>query len=118
MECTEVAPVGRPQCKIYPATLEELTIIVAAMPERLRFAVLLGAWCALRYGEVSDLQARSAYSGARAQSPSRGRRASSGGALNRGREWMRSALVADISEAIYSCMWRCLRLECQMERRP
>lgn len=31
------------------ATLDELATITTAMPERLRLAVLLGAWCALRY---------------------------------------------------------------------
>lgn len=38
------------------ATIEELLSIVQAMPERLRLAVLLGAWCALRYGEIAELR--------------------------------------------------------------
>lgn len=38
------------------ASVEELRIIVEAMPERLRLAVLLGSWCALRYGEVAELR--------------------------------------------------------------
>lgn len=42
--------------KIRPATLEELEIIVAAMPERLRLMVLLAAWCALRFGELAELR--------------------------------------------------------------
>lgn len=42
--------------KMVPATLEELQAITAAMPERLRLAVLLGSWCALRYGEVAELR--------------------------------------------------------------
>lgn len=38
------------------ATLEELATMAAAMPERLRLAVLLGAWCQLRYGEIAELR--------------------------------------------------------------
>lgn len=38
------------------ATLDELAAIVGALPPRLRLAVLLGAWCALRYGEVVELR--------------------------------------------------------------
>lgn len=38
------------------ATLDELATITTAMPERLRLAVLLGAWCALRYGEIAELR--------------------------------------------------------------
>lgn len=38
------------------ATLDELTAIVKAMPERLRLSVLLAAWCSLRYGEVAELR--------------------------------------------------------------
>jgi integrase len=30
--------------------------IVGALPPRLRLAVLRGAWCALRYGEVAELR--------------------------------------------------------------
>lgn len=41
---------------IEPATLEQLSTIVAAMPERLRAAVLLASWCALRYGEIAELR--------------------------------------------------------------
>jgi integrase len=39
-----------------PATLAELETIVAAMPEHLRLLVLLSAWCALRFGEVTELR--------------------------------------------------------------
>jgi integrase len=39
-----------------PATLEELTIIAELMPERLRLAVLIAAWCGLRYGELAELR--------------------------------------------------------------
>ena len=46
----------RPAKRMEPATLAELEAITAAMPERLRLAVLLGSWCALRYGEVAELR--------------------------------------------------------------
>ena len=42
--------------QIHPATLDELAVITAAMPDELRLAVQLGAWCALRYGEVFELR--------------------------------------------------------------
>ena len=42
--------------RMEPATLAELETITAAMPERLQLAVLLGSWCALRYGEVAELR--------------------------------------------------------------
>jgi integrase len=42
--------------KSRPATLEELTIIVEQMPERLRLSVLIAAWCGLRYGEITELR--------------------------------------------------------------
>ena len=42
--------------QIHPATLEELATITAAMADELRLAVQLGAWCALRYGEVFELR--------------------------------------------------------------
>lgn len=44
--------------KVRTATLDELASIVANMPARLRLAVLLGAWCALRYGEIAELRRR------------------------------------------------------------
>ncbi len=47
---------AKPRRKVEPATLEELDVIVQTMPEPLRLAVLLGAWCALRYGEVFELR--------------------------------------------------------------
>jgi integrase len=43
---------------IKPATLPELEVLTTAMPERLRLAVLLGAWCQLRFGEVTELRRR------------------------------------------------------------
>jgi len=42
--------------RMKPATVAELDVITAAMPERLQLAVLLGSWCALRYGEVAELR--------------------------------------------------------------
>lgn len=44
--------------RIRPAELDELAAIAANMPDRLRLAVLLGAWCALRYGEIAELRRR------------------------------------------------------------
>jgi integrase len=37
-------------------TLDDLATIVNAMDERYRLLVLLGAWCALRYGELAELR--------------------------------------------------------------
>ena len=42
--------------RIEPATLAELAALTAAMPDRLQLAVLLGAWCAMRYGEIAELR--------------------------------------------------------------
>lgn len=39
-----------------PATPEELATITKAMPERYRAMVSLAAWCALRYGELTELR--------------------------------------------------------------
>lgn len=39
-----------------PATLTELEVITAEMPERLQLMVLLAAWCALRFGELTELR--------------------------------------------------------------
>jgi integrase len=39
-----------------PATLAELEVIAAAMPDRLRLMVLLAAWCGLRFGELAELR--------------------------------------------------------------
>lgn len=44
------------QVKIKPATLDELETIVTAMPEQYRLMVLLTAWCAMRFGEVTELR--------------------------------------------------------------
>lgn len=52
------AGVARRKHGIEPATLDELAIMVAAMPERLRLMALLATWCALRYGELAELRRR------------------------------------------------------------
>jgi integrase len=45
-------PVVRPK----PASLAQLAIIVAEMPDDLRAMVLLASWCALRFGELVELR--------------------------------------------------------------
>lgn len=42
--------------KIRPASLDELETLTAAMPEHQRLMVLLAAWCALRFGELTELR--------------------------------------------------------------
>jgi integrase len=42
--------------KIRPASIEELGVLTAAMPERLRLMVTLASWCALRFGEAIELR--------------------------------------------------------------
>ena len=42
--------------KTQPATLDELACIVEHTPERYQLLVLLGAWCALRFGELTELR--------------------------------------------------------------
>lgn len=42
--------------KSEPATLAELEIIVAAMPARYKAMTLLAAWCAMRFGELTELR--------------------------------------------------------------
>ena len=41
---------------IRPASLPELRTIADAMPDRWRLAILLAAWCGLRFGEVAELR--------------------------------------------------------------
>ena len=43
---------------VRPASVDELSAIVEAMPEQYRALVLLGAWCALRSGELLELRRR------------------------------------------------------------
>jgi integrase len=42
--------------KIRPASVEELAILTAEMPERLQLMVTLASWCALRFGETIELK--------------------------------------------------------------
>lgn len=44
--------------KIKPATLPELAAIGAALPQRYRALLMLSAWCALRFGEATELRRR------------------------------------------------------------
>lgn len=39
-----------------PASLDELTTLVAALPEQYRLMTLLASWCALRFGELIELR--------------------------------------------------------------
>lgn len=48
----------RPRTRLQPATLPELAAIMDAMPERYRAMVLLAAWCAPRFGELTELRRR------------------------------------------------------------
>ena len=41
--------------KIHPATIPELVTLTAAMPDRLALMVPLASWCALRFGEITEL---------------------------------------------------------------
>jgi integrase len=43
---------------IRPATLPELGVITEAMPDQYRAAVLIAAWCGLRFGEIAELRRR------------------------------------------------------------
>jgi integrase len=47
---------ARRASKSEPASLEELAVIVDAMPERYRLMVLLATWCGLRFAELTDLR--------------------------------------------------------------
>jgi integrase len=42
--------------KIRPATLPELEKLTAAMPEPYQAMILLASWCALRFGELTELR--------------------------------------------------------------
>jgi integrase len=42
--------------KIRPASVEELAVLTAAMPERLQLMVMLASWCALRFGETVEMR--------------------------------------------------------------
>lgn len=47
-------PTGRSGMR--PATVEEIGQIAAGMPERYRLMVHLAAWCAIRFGELTELR--------------------------------------------------------------
>jgi integrase len=49
---------------IRPATLAELVTITEAMPARYQAAVLLAAWCGLRFGELAELRRKDVDLGA------------------------------------------------------
>ncbi len=42
--------------RIRPASVDELLELTAAMPDRLKLAVPLASWCALRFGEMIELR--------------------------------------------------------------
>lgn len=44
--------------KIRPASLDEIATITNEMPEQYQAMVLLAAWCALRFGELTELRRR------------------------------------------------------------
>lgn len=44
--------------KIRPATQDEIATIAESMPEQYRAMVLLAGWCALRFGELTELRRR------------------------------------------------------------
>ncbi len=49
---------SRPKGSIRPATLAELATIMDEMPQRYAAMVLLAAWCAPRFGELTELRRR------------------------------------------------------------
>ncbi|WP_186626604.1 site-specific integrase [Rhodococcus sp. BP22] len=55
--CTIVgAGTSKRVVKIRPATLQELEVLVGAMPDQYQAMTLLAAWCALRFGELTELR--------------------------------------------------------------
>ena len=42
--------------QVQAASVEELAVIIEEMPDRYRAMILIGAWCALRFGEVTELR--------------------------------------------------------------
>lgn len=50
------AGVAKRSTRTEPATLGQIATIVEHMPDRLRLAVLLAAWCGLRQGELLELR--------------------------------------------------------------
>jgi integrase len=47
--------------KIRPASLDEIAAITWEMPKQYRAMVLLAAWCALRFGELTELRRRDVH---------------------------------------------------------
>lgn len=50
------ASTAKRKVEIQPATLPELERLVLEMPEKYRLLVLLAAWCAMRFGELTELR--------------------------------------------------------------
>lgn len=42
--------------QVQPASLDELRIVVEALPDRYKLMALLAAWCAMRFGELAELR--------------------------------------------------------------
>ncbi|AHC25324.2 tyrosine-type recombinase/integrase [Mycolicibacterium neoaurum] len=42
--------------EVEPATLEQLDLLTDAMPGKFRLMILLASWCALRFGELTELR--------------------------------------------------------------
>jgi len=42
--------------RIEPATMAQLEVIMDSMPERYRLMILFASWCALRFGELTELR--------------------------------------------------------------
>jgi len=52
------AGAAKRKVQIRPASLAELEALVKAMPAKYRLMILLAAWCALRFGELTELRRR------------------------------------------------------------
>ena len=63
---------AKPREEVEPVSLDELDLIVAAMPRPLQLAVALAVWCALRYGEVFELRRRDIVFSSRSGTPRAG----------------------------------------------
>lgn len=50
------AGVTKRERKIQPATLDELADLIAELPDRYRALIMTAAWCALRFGELTELR--------------------------------------------------------------
>lgn len=44
--------------KTEPASLDELAVLVEAMPPRYRLMILLASWCGMRFGELTELRSK------------------------------------------------------------